>query len=357
MLPHDHTTTTLDRLEAGAGREIALGGKQHLFFGGTAYLGLNTCKPFLELFKEGVDRFGINNGNSRGNNVQLAIYADAESVAAERFGSADAIVVSSGFLAAQLTAQHLAAQYDEVCYAPNSHPALWVAGKPDEVGVEFLIWQNQLVDHINVSNKRSFLIVSNTLDPLLPQRYDFSVFHRIRPEKHIHFLLDDSHGIGVLGSLGVPNQTYRVPRGAHIRLTVVASMAKGLGLDAGLVLSDADTLAGLRNAAAYRGASPPAPAAMYAFVKGASIYKVQQNRLQENIHLFIEGIKAAELQYIDQFPVFYSANQLLYKQLLRLGIVISSFAYPSADDPLYNRIVISAAHRPADIHRLLNAMG
>src|SRR5690554_2050532 len=108
------------KLEQAAGREVSLDGRAYLFFGGTAYLGLNTHAPFINLFKKGIDLFGVNSGSSRGNNVQLGIYPQAEAMAATRFGATDAMVVSSGFLAAQLAVRHLAPQYDELCYAPHS---------------------------------------------------------------------------------------------------------------------------------------------------------------------------------------------------------------------------------------------
>lgn len=341
------------QLATVAGREVSVDGRAYLFFGGTAYLGLNTHAPFVDLFKEGVDRFGVNNGSSRGNNVQLGIYPQAEEAAAARFGAADAMVVSSGFLAAQLAVRHLAEQYDELCYAPGSHPALWVHGEPNGADGSFALWQRRLVDHINASDKSSFLIVSNTLDTLVPARYDFAAFSQIREDKRVHFLLDDSHGIGVLDS----GTAHGLPAGGHVRTTVVASLAKGLGVDAGLILSDGDTIASLRTTQAFRGASPPSPAAMYAFVHGEGIYRERLARLCENVALFAQGSAALGLQSVAGFPVFYSADQSLFDRLAELGILISSFPYPSPADPLYNRIVISAAHTSADIERLVEAMG
>ncbi len=344
------------QLDIVADRQVTVGGQDYLFFGGTAYLGLNTYLPFVDLFKKGVDLFGVNNGNSRSNNVQLAIYPEAEAIAADRFGMADAIVVSSGFLAAQLAVRYLAQQYDEICYAPNTHPALWLDGEPETANEDFVQWQSRLVERINTSGKTHFLIISNTLESLVPKRHDFRRFQQIRKDKHIHFLLDDSHGIGLQDGNTYWKEVYPVPESVHTRLTVVASMAKGLGLDAGLILSDKNTIAGLRSSAAYRGASPPPPAAMYAFIHGTSIYAERRAKLRDNMTQFVKEINGMNFQYMDGFPVFHSPDQTLYERLHSSRIVISSFRYPSLRDSLYNRIVISAAHNPEDIRHLLHAL-
>ena len=77
--------TTFRNLSQSTGRTIHMDDQSYLFFGGTAYLGLLDNKDYIELFKEGIDRYGLNNGTSRTNNVQLGIYAEAEKFMAGRF--------------------------------------------------------------------------------------------------------------------------------------------------------------------------------------------------------------------------------------------------------------------------------
>ena len=86
-------------LEQPTGRVIVVGGKEYLFFGGTSYLGLATDKAYASIFIEGIQRYGINNGTSRNNNVQQAIFDQAEEYAAKRFGFEASLLLSSGYLA------------------------------------------------------------------------------------------------------------------------------------------------------------------------------------------------------------------------------------------------------------------
>jgi len=335
------------QLHAAAGREIQAGGQRWLFFGGTAYLGLQQHPRMLDLYVQGMQQYGLNNGTSRNNNVQFAVYPEVETALANRFGSAAALITSSGYLAAQMAVKYLAGTATTL-YAPATHPALWLNENPGVSG-NFIDWALQTVAQINKSEQNNFLIISNTLNNLLPELYDFSAFKNILPEKKVHFLLDDSHGIGVL-----TDQQW-IPDHPGFSITVVASLAKGLGTDAGVVLSDAATIAGLKRSPIYLGASPPSPAAMHALLLAAPICKEQLEKLQQNMQYF-EKHCTAVCQYTPGFPVYYFPEAGLFEKLLEKKIVISSFHYPLPTDPELNRVVISSLHTLQDIDTLLLAI-
>ncbi|HWW43095.1 MAG TPA: hypothetical protein VNZ46_27505, partial [Pedobacter sp.] len=147
-------------IKGALGRSIAVGGRSVLYFGGTAYLGIPRQREFLNHYLEGLHLFGLNNGTSRSNNVQLGIYKDAEEVAALRFDAESALVTSSGFLAAQMTVRHFAG-WGQLEYAPGTHPALWIGGNPD-VGGSFKQWGQDLVTRINSSSQKRWVVVSNS---------------------------------------------------------------------------------------------------------------------------------------------------------------------------------------------------
>ena len=244
-------------LEQPTGRVIVVGGKEYLFFGGTSYLGLATDKAYASIFIEGIQRYGINNGTSRNNNVQQAIFDQAEEYAAKRFGFEASLLLSSGYLAAQFLVRTLATE-GEVLHAPSCHPSLWLDEKPTAVG-SFVDWAAAAVAYINQSPQTSFIIVSNSLDNMKPEIYDFTVFKHIDPNKKVVLLLDDSHGIGVTRENGISfdSSNFQLP---NIELIVVASLAKGLATDAGLILADGPRIKSLKRSNFYTGASPSSPA-------------------------------------------------------------------------------------------------
>lgn len=340
-----------NQLHAVAGRTIQAGGRTWLFFGGTAYLGLQQDQRLMQLYLQGMQQYGINNGTSRNNNVQLDIYPAAEQAAAKRFGAGAALVLSSGYLAAQMAVKHIGSK-GTVLYAPATHPALWLQENPGITG-RFRDWANSTIPFINASREKEFVIISNTLNNLLPERYDLSGFRDILPGKKLHFILDDSHGIGITDKPA--DLRAWVPEHEGFTVTVVASLAKGLGTDAGIILSDEGTIRELQLSPVYAGASPPAPAAMYAFIHGEGICEEQRQLLKENMEHFQQNCKV-DCQYIPGLPVYHFPGGGLYEKLKKQGIIISSFPYPLPADPLLNRVVLSSLHTRQDIDTLLSAI-
>ncbi|MDR0262764.1 MAG: 8-amino-7-oxononanoate synthase [Sphingobacterium sp.] len=341
------------RLEQPTGRFITTADKEYLFFGGTSYLGLATDKAYTSIFIEGLRRYGINNGTSRNNNVQQAIFDQAEEYAAKRFGFEASLLLSSGYLATQFLVRTLAAE-GEILHAPSCHPSLWLDEKPTAAG-SFVDWANATVAYINQSPQTSFIIVSNSLDNIKPEIYDLTVFRHINSNKKVVLLLDDSHGIGVTRENGISFDRSNLHL-SNIELIVVASLAKGMATDAGLILADESRIKSLKLSNFYTGASPSSPASLYAFVYGEQIYLEQFQKLQHNISCFRERI-ASQLNTVSNFPVFSSTDPSLYTKLMDAGILVSSFPYPLATDPLLNRIVVNAHHTEADLDRLSHAIG
>lgn len=347
-------------------RTILLSDQEYLFFGGTAYLGLNHHIGFKELFIEGLNKYGLNNGTSRTNNVQLDIYTEAENHAAIKFGFEDAILVSSGYLAAQLAVQNIG-KNAIICYSPSCHPALHYKGSHNMAAYSkpnssFNEWAAQTIDFINSSTEDNFVIISNTLDNVIPTRHSFTEFDQILPHKQVHFILDDSHGLGVFD----PDQSsihHDMIKGEwtkpNIKLTVVASMAKGLGIDAGIILGDQNTIGFLRKKPMYIGASPSAPAFLHAFVHGEEIYKQQWQKLQHHIDYFSAEVPQEFFRTISHYPVFQiigfhvDSDQSAFKKLIDNKVMISSFPYPDPNDKVADRIVLSAAHQQEDLEKLI----
>src|SRR5690606_29231503 len=120
---------------------------------------------------------------SRSNNVQLGIYDEAEQALAFRFGFEASALFSSGYLAAQAAVSALT-EGKKVYYAPESHPALWRAEKP-QTGSIHEDWLQQTIQDINASTESDFVLISNTLDNLTPKAYDFAPISTIHPDKKL----------------------------------------------------------------------------------------------------------------------------------------------------------------------------
>lgn len=332
---------------------IAVNGNEYLYFGGTAYLGIPQDKDFINLYVEGISRYGLNNGTSRGNNVQLGIYDEAEAFIAQKYGAEATLISSSGYLSAKLVVQHYAT-YGNIRYAPNSHPALWLNGDPKN-NLAFADWSKQIVEEINSNETEKWVLLSNSINNLYPEIYDFNFLQKINPDKKVVLIVDDSHGIGILnaGKGALPN----IPKLDHIEIIIVASMAKALGLDAGLVLGSNQAIQQLKQSDEFYGASPPAAAGLYAFIDADDIYLKAYQKLQDNVKKFTSLLPdKASWHYVDGFPVFLCKEEGIEQQLLEEKILISSFPYPDRNGKILNRIVLSSWHSEADLLKLVSAL-
>jgi len=327
--------------------------KSTLFFGGTAYLGMPWNADFRKLVIKGMELYGVNHGASRNNNITLDIFSIAERRAAKRFKSEDAIIVSSGYLAAQLVVQNFFRSH-QLIYAPETHPALWL-GIPAVPKIKFSEWVEQVVIQINNSDLPS-LIISNALNNLIPEIYAFNWLHRIDPNKKVIILVDDSHGIGITGDQGEGAYS-RIPELPNVQKIVIASMAKALGVDAGLILGNLSIIEQFRSSPVYAGSSPPSPGMLYAFVKSEEIYTNELKKLRLNLRLFTDLLNLRSgLFFINDFPVFLLNNDTVVAELLKNGINISSFPYPDPKGKSLHRIVLSSNHQREELEILTNAI-
>ncbi|MFD2285164.1 aminotransferase class I/II-fold pyridoxal phosphate-dependent enzyme [Pedobacter petrophilus] len=331
--------------------EITINEKSYLYFGGTAYLGIPQHQEFQDLYVEGIKKFGLNNGTSRSNNIQLGIYNEAEKVAAARYHAEDALITSSGYLAAQLTVKHFAA-FGAIAYAPNTHTALWLNDPPPVSGT-FTSWKNDIVDQINTSTEKNWVLISNSMNNLQPEIYDFGFLNAIEPDKNIVLIVDDSHGIGINNQgLSVLNA---LPKNKNVSCIVIASMAKALGVDAGLVLGSKKIISALKNSNMFVGASPPAAAGLHAFIRAEGIYQDQWSKLQKNMALLHKSL-GNKWKFAPGFPAFLIDDSTIDQYLLEENILISSFPYPTKDSDPINRIVLSSWHEEKDIISLVKTL-
>ena len=330
-------------------RKITLEQESYLYFGGTAYLGIPQHKEFHKLYLEGLARFGLNNGTSRNNNVQLSIYDEVEQFAATYFGASACLITSSGYTAAQLTIKHLST-LGELRYAPATHPALWLNKAPKTSG-SFNEWARALVTEINQSKVENWVIISNSLNNLYPEVYDFSFIEEIDEEKRIILIVDDSHGIGILNTFST------LPTKKNIEIVVVASMAKALGVDAGLVLGSQNIISLLKQTNEFLGASPPSAAGLFAFKNASLIYEQERGKLKDLTKRLFEALNGdSDWAFTPNIPIFLTTSASVEEELMKQRVLISSFAYPDKNGSLINRVVLSSWHTLADIEELTLAL-
>jgi len=88
-------------------------------------------------------------------------------------------------------------------------------------------------------------------------------------------------------------------------------------------------------------------------LKGQEVYAASRQKLQANIQQFVQNLpQEIDFQFFTEYPVFYTANSGLAAFLSEQKILISSFPYPTPQDALVTRIVLSSLHTDDDIQTL-----
>lgn len=169
-------------------------------------------------------------------------------------------------------------------------------------------------------------------------------------------VIDDSHGIGIVGESG-KGISAAVPSKAGIEYLFTYSLAKAFGISGGAVSCSKERAQFFRSLPEYTAITPLSPAQVYAFINGRHIYQRQREKLFSNIAYFKSCIRDLEgIKYIDGLPVFILPSAVAEADFYRRGILISSFSYPDPKGQKLNRIVINALHTESDLSRLAGVL-
>jgi 8-amino-7-oxononanoate synthase len=326
------------------GRILSLDGKNYLFFGGTAYLGLPTNPAFQEILIGNIRRWGTAYGSSRHSNVQLAAYEAGEQYLAQLTGAEKALTVSSGMLAGKLVVEALAPLTDQFFYFPGVHPAIQATGSLPfyENGEINPLLQNNGAERVTLLTDG---VASGEVVPV-----NLGGIESISPQKTIALLVDESHSLGILGEKGGGIfSTIKSPRVS--RKIMVASLGKAMGLTGGMIAADAEFMVHLEELGSFVGAAGMSPAFVQTLADAEEIIEMQQGRLMENLdYLFGLLEPQAPVYFHENYPLVYLKNEQVYQWLYDHGILITHFPYAGG---ALSRIVVSAHHTQEDLQRLL----
>ncbi len=328
------------------GRELRANGQVFLYFGGTSYLGLQTDPAFQKCHIANIKTYGTNYGASRISNVQLGIFEEAEQHLSTLVGSEACTTLSSGFLAGQLVAKEFNALQYERFYAPNTHCALFSMGAACFNSYSDL--DTALRDAVREQQNKTPVVFLDAIDFEGNNYPHFRELQRL-PLNKVILVVDDSHGIGIVGKNG--SGVFQQLRECHPKeLLVCCSLGKGFGIQAGAIFGSTERIEQFTKTDFFGGASPAAPAALATLVQSEDIYRNKREKLLQNIELFSKGIvDISNFSWMKNHPAFSFSNPELASYLENNRIIITNFNYPAEDASAMSRIVISADHSEADI--------
>ncbi len=337
-------------IDSFPGRTLHKEGETYLYFGGTAYLGLQLDSEFQSIFINNLKKFGTNYGASRKSNVQLGIFEAVEKYLANIVGSEACITLSSGYLAGQLVMKSFRSNAHQFFYAPNTHSALYHQGAT--TFSTFAELNVTLRKHLALKQHKAPVVFLDTIDFAGRNYPDFKALQSL-PLDQIILVADDSHGLGIVGPQG---------RGAYFylknlkpkELIVCSSLGKGYGIQAGAIFGLEQRIMALKETELFGGAGPAAPVGLATLMDSHEIYHKKRMILKENIGFFLARLSNDKgFEFNSEHPAFSFSNESLVAGLERNKIVITNFRYPNETSDLKSRIVLTASHKKEDIQYLV----
>lgn len=340
----------MHQVERSPGRTAIVDGEEYLFFSGYSYLGMGHVPEFVELVKKGMDLFGILHPSSRISNTQLRIYQEFEQLLSAITKQEETVSFSSGYLAGRAIVNTLI-ESSTVCYVlPNSHPTLDIGTAP------FTGTEEDLVNAINKANNSNIVLLADAVNPLQASITDFSFLRNVPPTTQVTCIIDDSHGIGLIGKGGSGIQS-SLTSFANVDYVLTYSLSKGYHLNGGAVSCSRTIASKLRASPYYTGSTAISPSLAYAFIHSQSLYAQQQEKLKNNIASFTGMIKHLPgLHYHKQLPLFILDENYSSDAFEEQNIIISSFSYPDPTGQKVNRIVLNALHTNEDLEKLAKVL-
>lgn len=310
------------------GRTAFINGEEYLFFSGYSYLGMQHVPGFITLMKEGIDKYGWLFPSSRISNTRFKIYEECETLLSSLTGAEETVLVSSGFTAGRMA---IAKWKDAIINIKPSHPAIEV----------------KYQSHAISSTEKFFAI--DSVDPLNAAISNLSFVQNTKELTTV--ILDDSHGIGLLGPNG-EGITSLLPEQKHINYVLTYSLSKAFNIQGGAISCTSSLAKKLRLMPEYTASTASSPALLYAFLHAQELYALQRQKLKDNITYFRSLIDLEKIRSHPLLPVFILPSQIDDRKLAQQKIIISSFAYPDPGGEKIQRIVLSALHTRSDLERL-----
>ncbi|TXH98647.1 MAG: 8-amino-7-oxononanoate synthase [Rheinheimera sp.] len=345
---------------------LGFNGQTLLNFSGNDYLGLASAPTLRQAFADAAHNVGsAATGSPLVTGFQRA-HAELSRVLCDWLGVEAVLLFSSGFAANQAMLSALV--------APDE---LLLLDKYCHASMQDVLMQGQLrfkrYPHQDFQALRQLLAKAQDKAVVVATEGVFSMdgditdsralLSLLSPEQPL--LLDDAHGIGVLGEEGRGSWQQQGVTAQQLQC-LMANFGKALAGQGGFLAGSRDVIDYIRQQSRhYIYSTALSPALCQAMVHSIELCRREQwrrDKMAENIALFRSGAVTAGLQLTDSVTAIQpllcrdNATAILWSQALKkAGIWLTAIRPPTVPQARL-RICLSAAHSPAQITNLISAL-
>ncbi|MBI5364566.1 MAG: pyridoxal phosphate-dependent aminotransferase family protein [Planctomycetes bacterium] len=328
-------------------------GREVLWFAGCDYLGLAHHPDVVAALVAEARVHGVSASASPTTTGTSPAHVELETRLARFLGVESALLVADGYLSNLVALQALAPELDELLVASGSHVSVQDAARA--TGLDVREWSGG-----PPSFEGRSAIATDGLFPSAGRVAPLDELVPLLDRGLAALVVDDCHGLGVLGARGRGTCEHFGAR--HARLVITGTLSKALGAFGGFVAGRRAFVAAAReHAHAFAGATPIPPALARAAIAAVDVVErepARLARLRANIAR-LRGALARHGRVMSEFdnPVATialkdaAAMEHAHELLLDLGLLVPFVQYPDGLGG-YLRIALSAEHAPEHLDRL-----
>lgn len=351
------------------GAEMHIDGEALLSFCSNDYLGLANHPVVISALQSGAENWGVGSGAAHLVNGHSAAHHALEEELADFVGRPRALLFSTGYMANLGVMGALLGHGDRLFEDRYNHASLLDGARYSGARVVRYAHGDvpDLLRRIQSSGLGERLIATDGVFSMDGDVAPLPELAACARDNHAWLLVDDAHGMGVLGAQG-RGSLEQCGVGATEVPILMATLGKAFGTFGAFVAGDEDLIETLIQQARtyiYTTATPPA----LAEATRASLHLVQQESWRrEKLHALIARFRrgAEELGLalmasdtpIQPLLVGESAQALRCSERLRQrGILVPAMRPPTVPEGTARlRITLSAAHDELHVDRLLSAL-
>ncbi|RKZ99401.1 MAG: 8-amino-7-oxononanoate synthase [Gammaproteobacteria bacterium] len=352
------------------GVNVVVDGEKHLSFCSNDYLGLASHPALKKAFIDAVEQQGVGAGAAHLLTGHSQYHEELEQALADFTGQQRILLFSSGYQANMGVIDGLMTCGDAVIQDKLNHASLLDGSRLSEADLLRYPHANIPLLHKrlhNASTAKHKLIVS---DGVFSMDGDLAPLPEIMAQAkqhHAAVLLDDAHGLGVLGEHGRGSVEYWNLAQDELPI-VMGTFGKAFGTAGAFVAADEEVIETLIQQArtyVYTTAQPAAiAAATLASLKLVHQESWRREKLKTLITQFRTGAKALGLDLMDSAtpiqPVIIGDDQQVItigKALEEKGLLVGVIRPPTVPEGSARlRITLSSNHTEQHIIRLLDAL-
>jgi 8-amino-7-oxononanoate synthase len=357
---------TVDKSE---GPFVESGGRRLLAFCSNDYLGLAQDPRLIAALKKAADENGVGSGSAHLICGHRREHAALEEALAEWTGRERALLFSTGYMANLGVIQTLL-QRDELCVQDKLNHACLLDGA-QLAGAALKRYPHADVDaaarQLRSNAEGCALLATDGVFSMDGDIAPLRELAAICASEHASLMVDDAHGLGVLGDDGAGSVAEAGLTEGDVPI-LMATLGKALGCSGAFVTGPAALIDGLTQFARtyiYTTAMPPAlAAAAYCAVTLARSENGRREKLHALIRRFRRGAEQLGLPLMPSRtaiqPLMLGDTQRALDASRKLeaeGLLVVAIRPPTVPQGQARlRITLSAAHEEAHVDRLLQAL-